>query len=160
MFDNLICFSSSSMQPNRTSLTTSGAPMQPPSYRATFVAPGVTAALLYLGDEAPAPGELWKSFPSPPEQGLCVYHCSHPKPLCKSTSPLVTQEARRLCDKLDGKMWGIGRKRKDLHSGPWAGIFQFCCHSSLVVSSHPPESGSPLENYRRGNWAAFGSKSL
>lgn len=57
MSDNLIWFSSSSLQPNITSLTTSGAPTQPPSYRANFVAPGVTAALLCLGDVALAPWE-------------------------------------------------------------------------------------------------------
>lgn len=106
--------------------------------------------------------QLWKNFPSPPEQG-CVHPCLHPRPLLwlgcgkcgNSPSLLVTWETKWLQNEFDGKNGGIADRGRALCSVTWAGIFHFCCHSRLVVSSHLPESGSPLENDGRGNRHPF-----
>lgn len=74
VFDNLICFYFSSVQPNVTSLVTSGAPAQPPLSQLYSL--GVTVAVVYLGDKAPhILGSSGRAFLPLLSKDVCILVC-------------------------------------------------------------------------------------
>lgn len=67
-------------------------------------------------------------------------------------STFVTWEVKHVQNEFNGKMWGIGRQRKDLcsRSQEFFAVVILGCWSLLICLNLVPE------NYRRGNRASFG----